>query len=29
VIDKIREAQFERIGLVSEKEKEGSGESSQ
>ena len=29
VIDKIREAQFERIGLVSEKEKEGAGESSQ
>ncbi len=29
VIDKIREAQFERIGLVSEKEKEGPGESSQ
>ncbi len=29
VIDKIREAQFERIGLVSEKEKEGTGESSQ
>jgi biopolymer transport protein ExbD len=29
VIDKIREAQFERIGLVSEKEKEAQGQSSQ